>query len=107
MFTAEELRKEPCPFGRALIHEPLKLDGRILLETCDPTNRALICEVAAEDDPAIEQSTATVFSWQDTPLGAERLASRGCMQFCKRIQRCKDRNGNHHKGPSSHEQSHE
>jgi hypothetical protein len=96
-------------FGVRLLHDPLKLNGRVLLETCDSVERALTCKSTAEDDPAFAHSIATVFCWEGprSQTGDGSTVNQGCMQFCKSIQRCAvDRRG-HHERSGSHEQSHD
>jgi hypothetical protein len=94
-------------FGVRLLHDPLKLNGRVLLETCDSINRVLTCRSTAGDDPAFVQSIATVFCWEEA--GAQKDGStvnQGCMQFCKRIQGCSVDSRGNHKSSSSHQTSH-
>jgi hypothetical protein len=43
--------KKAGRFGLRLLHDPLGLGERVLLETCDPTSRILTCRTTIEDDP--------------------------------------------------------
>jgi hypothetical protein len=82
-------------FGIRLLHNPLKLDKRVLLETCDSIGRILTCRCTDEDDPSFTQSIATVFRWE-TGNEAGLAIGQECMQFCRRVQACNiDRNGTH------------
>jgi hypothetical protein len=89
-------------FGIRLLHDPIKLNGRVLLETCDPISRVLTCETTTEDHPSFAHAIATVFRWEN---GYGPMASQGCMQFCKRIQACNISRGGH-KSSTRHETSH-
>jgi len=94
-------------FGIRLLHDPLHLNGRVLLETCDEMHRILTCAITSADDTDFLRSIPTVFCWQPLDITNNNWAiNQGCMQFCKRIQGCvRDRSGNH-RSTSSHEPSH-
>jgi hypothetical protein len=95
-------------FGIRLLHDPLKLNGRVLLESCDSFNRILTCRSTAEDDPSFVQSIATVFRWEEAWAEKEDglVVGQECMQFCKSIQRCERRASGSHRGSSSHDSTH-
>jgi hypothetical protein len=93
-------------FGIRLLHDPIGLSGRVLLETCDATNRVLSCRAIAEDAADFNRSIPTVFSWQETGTEEGPTINQGCMQYCKSIQRCSvNRNGDH-RSDSRHDSSH-
>jgi hypothetical protein len=52
-------------FGIRLLHDPLKLNGSVLLEACDPIHRILTCRSSREDDPALARSIPAVFCWEE------------------------------------------
>jgi hypothetical protein len=95
-------------FGVRLFHDPLKLNGRVLLETCDSINRVLTCRGTAEDDPGFVQSIPTVFRWEQAWARRDDglVISQECMQFCKMVQACNVRAGRHDKGDSRHDTTH-
>jgi hypothetical protein len=43
-------------FGVRLLHDPLGLSGRVLLETCDPDSRVLTCRTTTEDDSGFAEA---------------------------------------------------
>jgi hypothetical protein len=94
-------------FGIRLLHDPLNLNGRVLLETCDSVHRVLTCTSIAEDDRSFVESIATLFRWVEAcPQGDAPAIGQECMVFCKRIQGCAlSRDGRHDKS-SSHESTH-
>ena len=100
-----QCREKIRRFGIRLLHDPLKLNGRVLLETCDPINRVLTCRSADEDDPDFVQSTATVFRWGEARAQSEDglVISQKCMQFCKVAQRCVRPIHGSHQQSTSHE----
>ena len=95
-------------FGVRLLHDPLKLNGRVLLETCDSINRVLTCRSTAEDDPGFVQSIATVFRWEEAWARREDglVISQECMQFCKKVQACVRPIHGSHQESTSHELTH-
>ena len=79
-------RSKSRRFGVRLLHDPLKLNGRVLFETCDLNNRVLTCRSIADDDPKVAQSIPTVFRWQEPRARMEdRLAVD---QKCITVSRC-------------------
>jgi hypothetical protein len=93
-------------FGLRLLHDPLGLNGRVLLETCDPASRVLTCQTTIEDDPSFAEAVPTLFQWEAGRADDSLAASQGCMQFCKSIRKCaSSRSG--HKSSNSHETSHD
>jgi hypothetical protein len=58
-------------FGVRLLHDPLKLNGEALFETCDSSQRVLTCRRGAENDPSLAQSVATVFRWEENRQSGE------------------------------------
>jgi hypothetical protein len=92
-------------FGVRLLHDPLGLGARVLLETCDPASRVLTCCATTEDDPGFAEAIPTLFQWKAGWTHGKLTTSQGCMQFCKSIRKCAlSRNG--HQSSSSHESSH-
>jgi len=88
-----------------LIHDPLNLKGRVLLETCDSIHRVLTCRSSTEDDPAFDRSIPTVFQWEDVWVKSEDglVVGQECIQMCKTVRRCtKSVHGSHDRS-SSHE----
>jgi hypothetical protein len=51
-------------FGVRLLHDPLKLNGHTLVETCDDRNRLLVCRTVSLQDPTLTRSIPTVFQWE-------------------------------------------
>lgn len=93
-------------FGIRLLHDPLGLGERVLLETCDPQGRVLTCRTTTEADPDFAEAIPTLFQWDAVLLNGSLSAAQGCMQFCKSIRKCSiGRNG--HQSSSSHESSHD
>ena len=95
-------------FGIKLLHDPLKLDGRVLLETCDPVKRVLTCEITTCDDPGFKDAIPTIFRWQPANELSEdgQIVSQSCVQFCKSVQGCVRLGDGSHQGSSSHEPIH-
>jgi hypothetical protein len=92
-------------FGVRLLHDPLGLGGRVLLETCDPASRVLTCRTTPEDDPGFAEAVPTLFQWEAGRAHGNLTTGQGCMQFCKSIRKCAlSRDG--HQSRSSHESSH-
>jgi hypothetical protein len=92
-------------FGVRLLHDPLELGGRVLLETCDSASRVLACRTTTEDDPGFAGAVPTLFQWEAVWAHDDLTTGQGCMQFCKSIRKCAEsRNG--HQSSSSHESSH-
>jgi hypothetical protein len=92
-------------FGVRLLHDPLGLAGRVLLETCDPDSRVLTCRTTTEDDPSFTEAIPTLFQWEAEWAHGKLTTGQGCMQFCKSIRKCAlSRNG--HQSSASHESSH-
>lgn len=93
-------------FGVRLLHDPLGLGGRVLLETCDPASRVLTCRTTTEDDPGFAEAIPTLFQWEAGWTHGNLTTVQGCMQFCKSIRKCAlSRDG--HQSSSSHETSHD
>jgi hypothetical protein len=93
-------------FGIRLLHDPLGLGGRVLLETCDPASRVLTCCTTTENDPGFVEAVPTLFQWEAGWDHGSLTTSQGCMQFCKSIRKCAiSRNG--HQSSSNHESSHD
>lgn len=76
-------------FGVRLLHDPLGLDGSVLLETSDPIHRILTSR-AEVDDLAFLRSVPTVFRWEEVRERNERgpVIDQGCMQYCRTVSRC-------------------
>ncbi|MCA6103653.1 hypothetical protein [Bradyrhizobium australafricanum] len=92
-------------FGLRLLHDPLGLGGRVLLETCEPANRVLTCRTTTEDDPNFAEAIPTLFQWEASLAHGDSTISQGCMQFCKSVRKCAvSRSG--HQSSSSHDSSH-
>ena len=92
-------------FGVRLLHDPLGLGGRVLLETCDPASRVLTCRTTTEDDPGFAEAIPTLFQWEAGKTHGNLTTVQGCMQFCKSVRKCAlSRDG--HQSSSSHETSH-
>jgi hypothetical protein len=93
-------------FGVRLLHDPLGLGGRVLLETCDPASRVLTCRTTTENDPGFAEAVPTLFQWEAGWAHGNLTTGQGCMQFCKSVRKCAiSRNG--HQSSSSHESSHD
>jgi hypothetical protein len=94
-------------FGIRLLHDPLKLKGDILLETCDPIRRTLTCRRSREDDPALARSIPTVFTWEEISATDRDglVIGQGCIQLCTTKHRCEVSSRGSHKHSSSHEPS--
>lgn len=93
-------------FGIRLLHDPLGLGGRVLLETCDPASRVLTCRTTTEDDPGFAEAVPTLFQWEAGWTHGNLTSGQGCMQFCKSVRKCAiSRSG--HQSSSSHESSHD
>jgi hypothetical protein len=93
-------------FGLRLLHDPLGLRERVLLETCDPASRVLTCRTTTDDDPDFAEAIPTLFQWDAGWSHGNVTASQGCMQFCKSVRKCSSsRSG--HQSSSSHESSHD
>ncbi len=94
-------------FGMRLVHDPLELDQRVLLETCDLLNRVLTCAPKDVDDVDFLDAIPTVFRWQPVAQfdANARVVSQSCVQFCKSVQGCV-RLPDGHQGSSSHEAVH-
>ncbi len=94
-------------FGVRLLHDPLKLDGRVLLETSDVANRVLTCQAASANDIAFKEAIPTIFCWK--PVGErvdnDLVVSQSCVQFCKSVRGCVSVGGSH-QGSSSHDPIH-
>jgi len=58
-----------------------------------------------EDDPALVQSVATVFCWEEVQAGSEDglVIGQECIQLCKRVQRCEKSVHGSHKERNNHE----
>jgi hypothetical protein len=71
-------------FGVRLLHDPLQLNGRVLLETCDEAERVLSCTICSRDGVDFKHSVATVFRWEMTNDQNDKnwTINQGCMQFC-------------------------
>jgi hypothetical protein len=93
-------------FGLRLLHDPLRLGKRVLLETCDLESRILTCRTTTENDPDFTEAIPTLFQWQLDWAQSDPTAAQGCMQFCKRVQRCSISRSGHRSNPS-HESSHD
>lgn len=93
-------------FGVRLLHDPLGLGERVLLETCDPASRVLTCRTTTEDDPSFAEAVPTLFQWEAGWAHGNPTIGQGCMQFCKSVRKCAiSRNG--HQSSSSHDSSHD
>jgi len=92
-------------FGIRLLHDPLNLDGGVLLETCDPIRRILTCRSSTQDDLASVQSIPTVFCWEEVRERSQGnlFVGQECIQFCKSVQRCVVSAQGSHRNSSSHE----
>lgn len=92
-------------FGVRLLHDPLALGARVLLETCDPASRVLTCRTTTEEDPSFAEAVPTLFQWEAGWTDGNLTTVQGCMQFCKSVRKCAlSRDG--HQSSSSHETSH-
>jgi hypothetical protein len=100
-------RRKTNRFGIRLLHDPLRLDGDVLLETCDPMGRILTCRGARQDDSSFAQSIATVFRWEEVrAIGEDGLiGAQECIQLCKSVQRCTRSAHGDHKQSSDHQPS--
>jgi hypothetical protein len=94
-------------FGIRLLHDPLRLKEAVLLETCDPVRRVLTCRSCKEDDPALAQSIATMFRWEEARARDEDglVIGQECIQVCKSVHRCNVSVHGSHNRSSSHEPS--
>jgi hypothetical protein len=93
-------------FGLRLLHDPLGLCGRVLLETCEPFSRVLTCRTTTEDDPSFAEAIPTLFQWEAEWAHGNSTTDQGCMQFCKSVRKCAiSRSG--HQSSSSHDSSHD
>jgi hypothetical protein len=93
-------------FGVRLLHDPLGLRGRVLLETCDPDIRVLTCRTTTEDDPGFAEAVPTLFQWEAGCAHGNLTTVQGCMQFCRSVRKCSlSRSG--HQSSSSHDTSHD
>jgi hypothetical protein len=93
-------------FGLRLLHDPLALGERVLLETCDPASRVLTCRTTTDDDPDFSEAIPTLFQWDAGWSHGNLTAAQGCMQFCKSVRKCSSsRSG--HQSSSSHASSHD
>lgn len=91
-------------FGIRLLHDPLGLGDRVLLETCDP--HGLTCRTTTEADPDFAEAIPTLFQWEAGLSRSGLSAGQSCMQFCKAMRKCSiGRDG--HQSSSSHESSHD
>jgi hypothetical protein len=92
-------------FGIRLLHDPLNLNGGVLLETCDPIHRVLTCRRDTANDLASLQSIPTVFRWEEAPArnGYGLVIGQECIQFCRAVQRCVMPVHGSHSKSSSHE----
>jgi hypothetical protein len=94
-------------FGIRLLHDPLKLNGRVLLETCDSVSRVLTCKGRIAND--VIESVATVFRWEQVWTRREDglAISQECMQFCKNVQECIRPIHGSHQSRNNHESTHD
>jgi hypothetical protein len=95
-------------FGVRLLHDPLQLAGRVLLETCDPASRVLTCRPTDSDDPLFARSIPTVFQWERASYHDQdgMVVSQECVQFCKSTKACVALPDGSHQGSSSHDPVH-
>lgn len=90
-------------FGIRLLHDPLRLGGTALLETCDSLQRILRSRSEAES-PATVRSIPTVFRWEEAWASEDGLAvDQGCMQFCRTVSRCEQPVRGSHSRTRNHE----
>ncbi|MBR0726780.1 hypothetical protein [Bradyrhizobium manausense] len=91
-------------FGIRLLHDPLGLDGSVLLETSDLARRILSSR-GETDNPALLQSIPTVFRWEEVRAGSGDglTIDQGCMQYCRTVSRCVQPVRGSHDRSRSHE----
>jgi hypothetical protein len=93
-------------FGIRLLHDPLNLNGRVLLETCDSLDRVLTCRSTTADDPGFIQGIATLFKWEEVQTKDGPSIGQECLVMCTKTMACDvGRDGGHEKS-SSHESNH-
>lgn len=96
-------------FGIRLLHDPLGLDGNVLLETSDLARRILSSR-SETGSPALLQSIPTVFRWEEVRAGSGDglTVDQGCMQYCRTVSRCvQPVRGSHDRGRSHELTGHE
>lgn len=91
-------------FGIRRLHDPLGLDGNVLLETSDLARRILSSR-SETDSLALLQSIPTVFRWEEVHAGSGDglTVAQGCMQYCRTVSRCVQPVRGSHDRSRSHE----
>ncbi len=69
-------------FGLRLLHDPLALNGRVLMETCDMENRVLTLRITPAEDLRFKKSVPTVFEWEVAREG--EADDRTVRMYCNR-----------------------
>jgi hypothetical protein len=95
-------------FGIRLLHDPLKLNGCVLLESCDPTNRVLTCRITTTHDPDFRQSIPTTFSWKEAASRNETdlVVAMTCESSCWVATSCESDPHDGHRGKVTHTAKH-
>lgn len=104
-----ERRDRSRRFGVSLLHDAIGLkDSEVLLETCDPSTRALHCIAADREDQRVARGVETSWSWS-APAEAEAmdaLALRTCQRQCAAVRVClKAEDGGHRTEEGGHDPS--
>jgi hypothetical protein len=97
-------------FGLRLLHDPLRLNDRVVIETCDAINRVLTCTGQTDTDTGVFNSVGTVFCWRQTDAEkefGEPVISQECMKFCKVISKCIIPPHGSHQNSTNHESTHD
>jgi len=93
-------------FGVRLLHDPLNLNGRVLLETCDSFDRVLTCRSTAADDLGFVQGIATLFRWEGAQTEDGPSVRQECLVMCTKTMACDVSRDGKHKKSGGHEPDH-
>jgi hypothetical protein len=80
-------------FGVQLLHDPIGLEDEILVETCDPIARTLVCSPVPQSEAERPGAINTVFRWKNRCAPDGFFASQQCVPWQK-CYRDTDQNNN-------------